>query len=180
MNAPEVDIPEVDIPEVDAHEETSPEFVEIALKIAKTFGGIHQSGVVHNDIKWDNLCLQFTTKGLKVTLIDFGIAKDYGMTMSLEGEWIPEGCYPPEFYKDFGGECCHESDVYAIGGLMQTICKRADLQNPKILEWIRKSKSQVIEERENLNVLLKLLRAEKSEQLIVGNSTDIGNAAGGP
>lgn len=138
------------------------QLVEVAISIAEIFAKIHLSGVVHNDIKSDNLCLLFTTKGLKATLIDFGMAKNNGIKIELEGEWDPEQCNPPEFFKELGGECSPLSDVYSIGGLMDSIYKRAGLDNSELSEWIRKSQSQEASERGNLEGLLNLLRAERN------------------
>lgn len=95
------------------------QWIDVAIKIVKIFNGILKLGVVHNDFKSDNLCLQVTPLGIRVTLIDFGLARHRGEFLRLNGNFSAGGWYPPEFFQGAGGRCGSRSEAYSIGKVME-------------------------------------------------------------
>jgi serine/threonine protein kinase len=65
------------------------ESCELILQLCDAFGGLHQLGVVHRDVKPDNIML---TRNHQVKLMDLGLIKDaQGLCKLLESEDIMEG-----------------------------------------------------------------------------------------
>lgn len=65
------------------------ECCDIILQLCDAFGGLHQLGVVHRDVKPDNIML---TRSHQVKLMDLGLIKDaQGLCKLFESEDIMEG-----------------------------------------------------------------------------------------
>lgn len=65
------------------------ECCDLILQLCDAFGGLHQLGVVHRDVKPDNIMI---TKNHQVKLMDLGLIKDaQGLFQLLESEDIMEG-----------------------------------------------------------------------------------------
>lgn len=65
------------------------ECCDLILQLCDAFGGLHQLGVVHRDVKPDNIML---TRSHQVKLMDLGLIKDaQGLCKLLESEDIMEG-----------------------------------------------------------------------------------------
>jgi len=87
--------------------------VSIALQLLDALGAIHAAGVVHNDIKPDNIL--FNEDGL-VCLIDFGIAFSPGESAGEGRAGVPagsEGYMAPEIRR--GVPPSPQSDIYSAG-----------------------------------------------------------------
>ena len=87
------------------------EGVAIAIKLAKGVAALHQRGIIHRDIKPDNIILE-PGGGLK--LIDFGTVRlsgeDDGQAWELAGT---SSYLAPELFA--GGSADRASDLYALG-----------------------------------------------------------------
>lgn len=92
---------------LDKHEASS-----LALQLAAALAYAHEKGIIHRDIKPDNILLR--EDGSPV-ISDFGIAKDLASTANLTntGMFIGTAYYTsPE---QFGGDASAQSDLYSLG-----------------------------------------------------------------
>ncbi len=85
--------------------------IEIALDVARGLEHIHRCGIIHRDIKPDNIRV---TPEWKVKLMDFGIAKSQGLQLTRTGMALGTPYYmAPE--QVMGKPVTPQSDVYAFG-----------------------------------------------------------------
>jgi serine/threonine protein phosphatase PrpC len=86
----------------------------IAIKLARAAATLHRAGIVHRDIKPDNVILE---RGESLKLIDFGVVRISGME-DAPAEDIPgtPAYMAPEMFDGEGGN--EATDVYALGVTM--------------------------------------------------------------
>jgi serine/threonine protein phosphatase PrpC len=86
----------------------------IAVKLARAVAALHRAGVIHRDIKPDNVILE---GGGSLKLIDLGIVRVPGLENSLPDE-IPgtQAYMAPEMFEGERGN--EATDVYALGVTM--------------------------------------------------------------
>jgi len=91
--------------------------VDVAVQVCRRVDQIHAKGLIHNDLKADNVMLD---KALGVSVIDFGTATPVGGVVgyqtdgSFRGEWLA-----PELL--IGGASTRASDAYSVGFLLGQI-----------------------------------------------------------
>lgn len=97
------------------------EAANVLLPVVSAVGTAHELGVVHRDLKPDNVFLTDESGPAQVKVLDFGIAKlqdDESATMTAHGAILGTPCYmAPE--QGFGEpNVDHRADVWAVGTLL--------------------------------------------------------------
>ncbi|MCX5801854.1 MAG: protein kinase [Candidatus Eisenbacteria bacterium] len=94
------------------------EAIGISLQVAEGLQEAHDKGIVHRDIKSENIIV--TTKG-KVKIIDFGVAKLLrGSEHAETGQRIGTGAYmSPEQLR--GEEVDHRADIWSFGVVLYEV-----------------------------------------------------------
>ncbi len=112
----------------------APEVVaEITTQVCAALAEAHRQHIVHRDIKPDNIIIHPTSMGLRVKVLDFGIAKlrddmathltKTGNIMGTPHYMSPEQC--------LGEEIDSRSDIYSMGiVLYEMLCGRVPFNSP--------------------------------------------------
>jgi eukaryotic-like serine/threonine-protein kinase len=92
--------------------------VLIAAQIADALAVAHEQGIVHRDVKPDNVMLERRGSGARVVLTDFGVAHITGLeTMTASGAMVGSPAYmSPEQAR--GLDIGPAADVWAVGVLL--------------------------------------------------------------
>lgn len=91
----------------------------LAIRIARAIDHAHQRGVLHRDIKPDNVLVTGSPDEPVVKVIDFGIAKDEGNDLAVETQ-AGEVLGTPAFMapEQVSGDVDARSDVYSLGAML--------------------------------------------------------------
>ena len=94
------------------------EAVALVLPLLEGLAAAHQVGIVHRDIKPDNVILAVASSGVAPKLLDFGIARREDVDrLTAEGSLVGTPAYmAPEQVR--GGEIDERVDVWAMGVLL--------------------------------------------------------------
>ncbi len=90
----------------------------IALPLAEALAAAHQHGVIHRDVKPDNVMIETTGESSRVVLTDFGVAHMTGMeTMTATGALVGSPAYmSPE--QSRGHDVTPASDLWSLGAML--------------------------------------------------------------
>jgi serine/threonine protein kinase len=91
--------------------------VEIANQVCAALDEAHRHSIIHRDIKPDNIIVNVTATGLRVKVLDFGIAKlrdDVAGSLTQTGSIVGTSHYmSPE--QCLGEELDNRADIYSLG-----------------------------------------------------------------
>jgi tetratricopeptide (TPR) repeat protein len=113
------------------------EATRITLEIAGVLRYTHGAGVIHRDLKPDNIMVLNAGGGLKVT--DFGVAKRMDATsFTVDGQILGTPNYlPPEPFLGLPYDC--RSDLYSLGAIYyEMLTLRRPFEAPTLPETLRK------------------------------------------
>ena len=93
----------------------------IALPLAEALALAHERGVVHRDVKPDNVMIETSGESSRVVLTDFGVAHITGMeTMTATGALVGSPAYmSPE--QSRGHEVSPTTDLWSLGAMLYEI-----------------------------------------------------------
>lgn len=106
---------------------------EVTSQICAALDEAHRQHIVHRDVKPDNIILNSTAAGLRVKVLDFGIAKlrddttshltQTGSVMGTPHYMSPEQC--------LGEELDNRADIYSVGVVLyEMLCGRVPFNSP--------------------------------------------------
>lgn len=106
---------------------------EVTSQVCAALDEAHRQHIVHRDIKPDNIILNATPSGLRVKVLDFGIAKlrddtashltQTGSVMGTPHYMSPEQC--------LGEELDSRADIYSVGVVLyEMLCGRVPFNSP--------------------------------------------------
>ena len=112
----------------DAHQLTLEHKISLVIDACKTLQKTHDAGIVHRDLKPANMLVQDSPEGMRVVLIDFGVAKAAGEPLSskplttLDGEFLGTPEYMSPEQTRSAASVDYKTDIWAIGILLYKLC----------------------------------------------------------
>ena len=139
-----------------------PRIVEITRQVGDALTAAHAQGVVHRDLKSDNIMLlDTTTVGDHAKVLDFGIAKinepdgtfDPGLTAPNFVMGTPQYMSPEQCSQD--SEIDHRSDIYSLGVILFEMLVghvpfSGDSPTIVMMKHLQKPVPSVLEERQDV------------------------------
>src|SRR3984957_12281035 len=98
------------------------EGLAILKQMAAGLAAIHAAGIIHRDIKPNNIMLDGSGSEVRVCITDFGLARDHEADPSLSGKGLVAGTpayMAPELYQ--GRPPSQAGDLFALGVLLHEI-----------------------------------------------------------
>jgi serine/threonine protein kinase/Flp pilus assembly protein TadD len=117
------------------------EAVAICIQLISGLAAIHAAGVIHRDIKPNNVMLDHRGSGIHVWITDFGLARLYESEMTLASTGAVAGTpgyIAPELIK--GQLPSQASDIFALGVVMHEIFVGEKPNTPGVVSATLKAK----------------------------------------
>jgi eukaryotic-like serine/threonine-protein kinase len=92
--------------------------VHILAQVLRPLAAFHKAGVIHRDLKPDNIMLCQSDIGEQVKLLDFGIAKVSGSSLTATGQMVGTPHYMAPEQITASKELGPTVDIYAMGVLL--------------------------------------------------------------
>nr|XP_027224837.1 sperm motility kinase Y-like [Penaeus vannamei] len=136
--------------------------LSVAFMLTASLQEVHLAGVVHADLKADNVIVELSDAGhpAAVSIIDFGLAVPVG------------GCHaprPPNKDKTWYCECFFSGgamgplcDVQGLGAILQSLCEGLEYVPPQLQELVSRTSLAEHALRPGLEELLAVLRRDLS------------------
>ncbi|XP_027224837.2 sperm motility kinase Y [Penaeus vannamei] len=134
--------------------------LSVAFMLTASLQEVHLAGVVHADLKADNVIVELSDAGhpAAVSIIDFGLAVPVG------------GCHaprPPNKDKTWYCECFFSGgamgplcDVQGLGAILQSLCEGLEYVPPQLQELVSRTSLAEHALRPGLEELLAVLRRD--------------------
>ncbi|KAK8749105.1 hypothetical protein OTU49_015677 [Cherax quadricarinatus] len=99
--------------------------LKAVLQLARALSEVHDKGVIHNDLKFNNITVQYEDNNIWpiVSIIDYGLAWFDDMQYPSQLK-VCQNDFPwmaPELFAEGGGICSTKSDMYSLGIIVDNI-----------------------------------------------------------
>ena len=98
------------------------EAVDISKQLLAGVAALHAGGVIHRDLKPNNVMLETGGSGLHVSIMDFGLARPHEAANTLSGSGLiagTPGYMAPELLR--GGRPTKATDLFALGVVLHEV-----------------------------------------------------------
>lgn len=149
---------------VAAHRLPADVVVALGQRLASALGHAHQRGVIHRDIKPDNLMFDAATGQLKIA--DFGVARaeDSGATQTGMVLGTPAYMAPEQLA---GASASPAGDLYSLGVvLFELLTSRRPVEAGSLGEWLRRISQEPATPLRSLRPDLPAVLGEVIDQLL--------------
>ena len=118
--------------------------VRLCMDAARALDHAHRHGVIHRDVKPGNLMVEETEEGMKVVVLDFGLARSIegGEKLSMSGSVVGTPQYlSPEQAR--AAQLDERTDVYSLGATMYEIFTgRTPFEGKNVYEILKKIENE--------------------------------------
>ncbi len=139
------------------------DFCIAVVQICEALYYIHQAGLIHFDIRPENILVSYKSKSIQTKLIDFGFS-----AFSLNVKKGTIGYLAPEII--FENVATHKSDLYSLGATLFYVLERKEpnLESSLTETFKKYDEYEIFQLRENLpdflHLIIKRLMAKKPEE----------------
>ena len=96
------------------------QWIQVIFNLTRALEDLHMVGIIHNDIKPDNVLVEITgSGGVKVAILDLGLARHTGTVYGAPDNPDKYPWMGPEILNR--GLCTSASDLYGLGYIIQEI-----------------------------------------------------------
>ncbi|XP_064653235.1 uncharacterized protein LOC135503561 [Lineus longissimus] len=139
------------------------DWIVVVKQICVGLGDIHNSGYLHNDLKTDNILIEYEGSGVNIVIIDFGksclIRKATRKVISIEERQSYRKRYPWVANEIIDGSATFSiaSDIYSLGYVVNMIQKFGHLNTTRFLNICEQCMSNTVSSRPSLPRVIDLI-----------------------